>query len=527
MLLKNSVYARYNRLLFIFVYVSAVVSLVLLWWSVNQPTPLSGNSLESHARFVVDLAATMVPYQLLADDVWNDRERVGNLTHTIDMSKLRLQRLKPWATVEILGGELCPIDNSLQKTYLYSGNPFPASIRFGRARAGNDPATGYQCPDFVDCNSAVLQEIAFCNIKSMDNLDVIPFRPSKSVHGSVLDNLPYTMTSLSWKGQLIRLSGGSYIDNFGHAFNRNRQYMHGGCQDIPDRQNGGFKMFNASADVKVRTVDRALNLVHLHGNNFYHFIVEVLPRFFLSKSLIRRFPGIPIYIKSTPFLHLLTLIGIDPQLLNIRYIDKATDLIFVEKYQYFPLAARCLHAPSSLWKSIRKTFIDNVQSRFVSPISSVKQELVKNIVYISREHIPFRRHVHGEAGLLSKFADSLKLKQGDDASYFHSDSFTFKVLYGNEPMNDTLKALSIANTVIGPHGAGLANMVFAPRLKRIIEFAAEGYWNPCFFYLANGIGVDHYLMRVNGSHNAFLYLNQTNVDDIARWLVKKKSKETR
>ncbi len=46
----------------------------------------------------------------------------------------------------------------------------------------------------------------------------------------------------------------------------------------------------------------------------------------------------------------------------------------------------------------------------------------------------------------------------------------------------------------GPHGAGLANIMFAPDDVSVVEFPMKPHCNRCFGYLAAAFGFDYWVV---------------------------------
>ena len=46
----------------------------------------------------------------------------------------------------------------------------------------------------------------------------------------------------------------------------------------------------------------------------------------------------------------------------------------------------------------------------------------------------------------------------------------------------------------GPHGAGLTNMLFAPKDVSLIEFSMTPHVNRCFGYMAMSLDIDYWLV---------------------------------
>ena len=54
--------------------------------------------------------------------------------------------------------------------------------------------------------------------------------------------------------------------------------------------------------------------------------------------------------------------------------------------------------------------------------------------------------------------------------------------------------LSQAGAVAGPHGAGMTDLLFAPRGIRVLEFFPPGFVNPVFYSMANSVDQEYYYL---------------------------------
>ena len=71
----------------------------------------------------------------------------------------------------------------------------------------------------------------------------------------------------------------------------------------------------------------------------------------------------------------------------------------------------------------------------------------------------------------------------------------------------------------GPHGAGLANMLFAKRNVSVIEFAMKPHCNRCFGYMAMALEVDYWLVPQLACNYHLKYtLDRTKIDATLRVL---------
>jgi len=66
---------------------------------------------------------------------------------------------------------------------------------------------------------------------------------------------------------------------------------------------------------------------------------------------------------------------------------------------------------------------------------------------------------------------------------------------------DQIKLFDEARLIVGPHGAGLANIVFARSGTTLLELGQTEYVNACFLRLAQAVGVRH-VMQFFDSRNA-------------------------
>ncbi|WP_027186028.1 glycosyltransferase family 61 protein [Desulfovibrio inopinatus] len=56
---------------------------------------------------------------------------------------------------------------------------------------------------------------------------------------------------------------------------------------------------------------------------------------------------------------------------------------------------------------------------------------------------------------------------------------------GELPYSEQIQVFSQAEIIVGPHGAGLTNIVYSDNLRLLFEIFPEPYLNPCFIRLAN------------------------------------------
>lgn len=215
-----------------------------------------------------------------------------------------------------------------------------------------------------------------------------------------------------------------------------------------DANHGGQRFYSHhSSNCTVTRFKRVVNLVHLYGSNYYHFLIEALPRFYLMSTLLQKSPFLNIVVHSRSPIHLLKLIGLDPQSFRFHFLGQENELVYASEQMMFPLAPRCLHVSRTLWKRIRtdlsanlKHRLDSVPLDFNLPLnfadylkqwkrtlnghdasfSSLSEMMDNNlsrmdypllkVVYISRLNLSPRRHLLNEEKLLAAICDRLQLR---------------------------------------------------------------------------------------------------------------------
>ena len=69
----------------------------------------------------------------------------------------------------------------------------------------------------------------------------------------------------------------------------------------------------------------------------------------------------------------------------------------------------------------------------------------------------------------------------------------------------------------GGHGAGLTNIIFAPRTATVIEFPLKPHVNRCFGYLATALGQDYWVVpQVTAFYHLHYTMDQSKADAVVR-----------
>jgi capsular polysaccharide biosynthesis protein len=203
------------------------------------------------------------------------------------------------------------------------------------------------------------------------------------------------------------------------------------------------------------------NAIH---HNYYHWLIQAVPAI---DAAVRRNPGRRIRLALRPENHFqrdsLALLGhADVPRLTILP-DRQYPLREAEYSGFLAGSAGFLTS-----RSARDTF---ARLRAAVPPRRTRSDRI----YVARTDAPVRR-MRNEAALIEKLRD-----QG-----FHI------VAAGALPFHDQVDLFRHAKLVIGPHGAGLSNIVFCEPGTFVYELVPAGYQNSCFTILADLAGLPYW-----------------------------------
>jgi capsular polysaccharide biosynthesis protein len=206
-------------------------------------------------------------------------------------------------------------------------------------------------------------------------------------------------------------------------------------------------------------------------NNFYHFMLDVLPRLAMIERT-RDLSTVDLFAvhRSLPFQReLLDMVHLPPE----RTLDAS-----VHRH----LGAELLVAPSlpALNNQTPRWVCNYLRSKLINVVHDAPMRQGPTRVYISRGLRRHSRKVTNEADVVDLLArwevEAIRLEEMTIA--------------------EQIALFRCAELVIAPHGAGLANLVFCGAGTKVIEIFDPGYVNVCFWKLASQVeGVEyHYVL---------------------------------
>lgn len=217
----------------------------------------------------------------------------------------------------------------------------------------------------------------------------------------------------------------------------------------------------------------------LLNNVYFHWMFDILPRIQLLYVSGIEMAGIDKFL-------------IDSRLSFQRETLKALGIAetkTLEADKYFYIEARRLVVPSFpgsiAW--MPKWACDFLKSAFLNKKALETSEKIERL-YISRKHAENRRIINEDEviSLLNKFGFK---------------SITLELM----SVAEQAALLANAKVVIAPHGGGLTNTVFCNSGTKVIEIFSPNYVYPCYWLVANLIGLEYYYLLGEMPEGSYLH----------------------
>jgi capsular polysaccharide biosynthesis protein len=198
-----------------------------------------------------------------------------------------------------------------------------------------------------------------------------------------------------------------------------------------------------------------------YGNNYYHWLVEQLPKMHLAHLAGYN-------VKN--FDHVVCTFGTE------NFIDESLEFFPDIRAKMLPCTrnhhwrCECLVAfnPSAEHGMPTQWGIDYIRTTI---LASIPRRTLRNRIYITR-----------------KLARGRKVKNESEVFEFLEKHGFRKVALESLSFLEQVELFASAEAVIGPHGAGFTNVLFAPRDCIVVEFMMAAYPATCYAHLSRIIG---------------------------------------
>ncbi|MDC0434818.1 glycosyltransferase family 61 protein [bacterium] len=232
--------------------------------------------------------------------------------------------------------------------------------------------------------------------------------------------------------------------------------------------------------------------------NFYHWCFQCLPGIKLLRNLARE-RNLDYKIVVPP---------LDP----VR--KRSLELLDIAPTEWLELQPdRYLSGVPLLYTNITSSdFSFQPSSRVIGLLDDYRDTCVEmspadlpSRFYISRRDAPGRRPLDNEESMIAALA-ARGYKE---------------IVLSDLALEDQVNLFHGAEIIVSPHGAGLVNLMFAPKTARLVEITPENYRHACFFRIAQvrGLGYSQVLAKVlsenpnNKSHGSHL---EVDIDEVLR-----------
>ncbi|CAI7859276.1 unnamed protein product [Closterium sp. NIES-53] len=388
---------------------------------------------------------------------------------------------------------------------------------------------GPPCPDFASCGSAY-PNVHACWNPLLDAPLLLPARAPLNCPKKVNLKRP----RVAWQNhdktcshprdfnprepsamQVFRLHD-VMVTHKGFVFNATHRYVHQGCKR--------FNPFSYPQGQKVHRIKLAFDWGYTQGNNFYHFLVEAIPSFFVAAAALPNFRDIPIIAERFQW-DLYDSIGrifIGVNRTDMRALPATDGDLFHVDTLYVPMLQECGAPNKALWMELRRHHLLHPQglplfhpdfSYHYRPALSYQQltHLPPDWVVVLAQRPSGKR----------SFTNAEEVKEAVLAAFPAERVVVFD---GSLQLMQARALFRRTRLFVGGHGAALSNLIFMPVRSHLLEIRPDKCPNRCYNSLAYACSMKYYLLFSEGTCDTTVIADiprlQRTLNSIARNLKK-------
>ncbi|CAI5960851.1 unnamed protein product [Closterium sp. NIES-65] len=308
--------------------------------------------------------------------------------------------------------------------------------------------------------------------------------------------------------QVMRLED-VFVTHNGSNLNRTHSFVRNGCWRFPG-------MTKYEAGHMVHEVPAVFNWAHQPGNNFYHFLIELVPLFLVSAPLMAStLRNVPVLLghKQVRWYEQVgaSLVGIPTD--QIRLLPTFDQDLFHADVVYQPIYQDCDRPSRSLWQMMRRRhllhpsgiplFNPDWTYRSHRPLSLAEARSFPSdwVVVLAKRPEGRRRSM-----------ENFKEVEAEVVRRFGSERVV--VFDGSLPLLQARALLSRARFYIAAHGAALTNMIFMPEQSSVLEIRPEECGITVFNALASACSLRYHLLLTKGDWDSPIVANVTSVAQV-------------
>ncbi|GJP45572.1 hypothetical protein CLOM_g4950 [Closterium sp. NIES-68] len=288
----------------------------------------------------------------------------------------------------------------------------------------------------------------------------------------------------------------------GFVFNASHRFVHDGCKR--------FHRYSYPRGQKVHRIKLAFDWGYTQGGNFYHFLVEAIPSFFLAATAIPNLRNIPIIAERFQW-DLYDAIGhifIGVNQTDMRAVQVGEGDLFHADTMYVPMLQECGGPNKALWMELRRHHLLHPRGL---PLFN------PDFSYHWRRPLSYQQLTHLPPDWVVVLARRPTLKRS--ITNFEEVKEAVLAMFPPERVvvfNGSLQLLEAralfrrARLFVGGHGAALSNLIFMPVKSHLLEIRPDECPVKCYNSLAYACSIKYYLLFSKGT------CSSTVVADVSR-----------
>lgn len=216
-----------------------------------------------------------------------------------------------------------------------------------------------------------------------------------------------------------------------------------------------------------KTTDEKV-LVMFSNNNYFHWMSEVVPRYFMAKKLGIKFDKVLTGMEKDFQKETVQILGISG-----KQIIPANEQLNLRAKELVIPSLPCSSGQMNRFvcDALRETFLKKSQSK-----SKKKKENPSEKIYITRGNASNGRMVVND----------------DEVKAFLKENGFCAVSFDGLSITEQAKITNSARAIISYHGGALTNLVFAKKGTKVVELFHPDYINVCYWFASNVIGLKYY-----------------------------------
>ena len=239
--------------------------------------------------------------------------------------------------------------------------------------------------------------------------------------------------------------------------------------------------------LKTRSIPEGLWISDNWSYGYFHWLNDCLPRLIMAKQKIK--DDVPLLLPE--------------RLGRFSFVIDSLELLGIH-YMLMPTLSKV--QVKRLWLPAQLAHSGNYYAESLHILRShlpLRREKGSRRIYISRQRSQRRRILNSleVEVLLTEFGFEM----------IHMEDLTFR---------EQLELTNQSDIVCGVHGAGLANILFAPAGTKVMEIRRAGDdWNNCYFSLASELNLPYFYLTGQGNSDSTLRSDlMVNTDKLRRVL---------